>query len=283
MPEQKKVWLEVAVNGAAGTGYQPLIPITTSEIITQAVDCANAGATIIHMHVYNDAGQPTEDVDLYRRVIEGIKEQVDIIVYPTIALAGTAQQRYAPLEALASYGLLDWGVVDPGSVNIAHTSQVQNNLEGLTYVNPDSHIRHGLALAKRDKWRPAYAIYEPGFLRMGAALAQAADLEQQPIYRLMFSDNLLFGARPVEYALEFYAKMIEAELGPDAVWMISGLDADIRGLIEPAVNLGAHIRVGLEDAPFGCEMSNLQLVEETVSQIHQAGFEIVAPACAETE
>lgn len=278
MPEENRVWLEVAVNGAAGTEYQPLIPITTDNIIKQAVDCAKAGATIVHVHVYDDAGHPTEDVDLYRRVIEGIKEQVDIIVYPTVALSGTAEERYAPLEALASYGLLDWGVVDPGSVNIVHTLQAKNNVEGLSYVNPDSHIRHGLTLAERDNWRPAYAIYEPGFLRLGSALAQATNLRLQPIYRLMFSDNLLFGTRPSEYALEFYAKMIEAELGPNAVWMISGLDANIRGLIEPALNLGAHIRVGLEDAPFGCEMSNLQLVEEAVSQIQRAGFEIVTPS-----
>jgi uncharacterized protein (DUF849 family) len=278
MKKQNEAWLEVAINGVAGKGFQPLIPITPEEIINQAVDCAKAGATIIHTHVYDDKGQPTEDADLYRRVIEGIKEQVDIIVYPTVALSGTAQERYAPLEALASHGLLDWGVVDPGSVNISHTSQVQNDIDGISYVNPDSHIRHGLALAKRDGWRPAYAIYEPGFLRLGNALAQQAELDQTPIYRLMFSDNLLFGTRPTEYALEFYAEMIKEELGSDAVWMISGLDANIEQLIQPALDLGAHVRVGLEDAPFGCSKTNLQLVEDAVTKIDNAGFEIVAPA-----
>jgi uncharacterized protein (DUF849 family) len=280
MRNQKEVWLEVALNGAAGRAYQPLIPLSADDIIKQGVECAHAGASIIHTHVYDEGGRPTENVDLYRKVIEGIKEQVDIIVYPTLALSGTAEQRYAPIEALASLGLLDWGVIDPGSVNIMHQAQVLTEAEGLLYANPISHIRRGLALAERDGWRPAYASYEPGFLRLGAALAKTVNLVKQPIYRFMFSDNLLFGSKPTQFALEFYAKTIEAELGPDVDWMISGLDAEIHHLIKSALDLGAHVRVGLEDAPFGCSSTNVQLVESAVAQIEQSGYRIVAPTAS---
>ncbi len=277
MHNNHEVWLEVALNGAAGRAYQPLIPISASEIISQGIDCAHAGASVIHLHVYDDTGQPSENVDQYRRVIEGIKEKVDIIVYPTIALTGTAEQRYSPIEALAKYGLLDWGVVDPGSVNITHRSQIQSGEEGLLYNNPDAHIQHGLKLAERDNWRPAYAIYEPGFFRLGAAFAQTVRLAEPPVYRLMFSDNLLFGCKQTIHALEFYAQVIADELGNDADWMISGLDAHIQHLIAPALAMGAHIRVGLEDAPFGTLDTNVQLVEGAVNLIEQRGFSIVAP------
>ena len=76
---QKDVWLEVAINGAAGRGFQPLIPITIDDIVSESVECARSSASVVHIHVYDDSGQPSEDVELYRRAIEGIKEQVDII------------------------------------------------------------------------------------------------------------------------------------------------------------------------------------------------------------
>src|SRR3989475_8150042 len=103
---------------------------------------------------------------VYQRIIEGIRSQVDCIVYPTIPLAANmpAAERFAAVEALARGGLIEWSVIDPGSVNIA----------GYIYINPEEHVRHGLGLAARYGFRPAYAIYEPGFVRLGAALARAA-------------------------------------------------------------------------------------------------------------
>lgn len=263
------VWLEVALNGGAGKAFQPGIPMTPEAIISEGVACAKAGAAIIHLHVYNDDGEPVEDADIYSQVIEGIKRQCDAIVYPTLGLHGDLEQRYAPIKTLAERGLLEWGVVDPGSVNITHTSQVAAGADGLLYTNPDFHIRGGLELAAKDQWRPAYAIYEPGFVRLGAAIAEQILNLKTPIYRIMFSDNLLFGMPPSEYGLRFYAEHLAAVV-PNAPWMVSGLDADVQEIIPLALELGAHLRVGLEDAPFGCSQTNLELVESAVRSISES-------------
>lgn len=269
----KGLWLEVALNGAAGRAYQPLIPISVTEIIQEGIACAKAGASIVHLHAYDDTGKPCEDVDTYRRIIEGIKEHCDVIIYPTLSLTGSAEERHAPLIELAKLGLLEWGVIDPGSVNISHSLQVMSAADGIAYMNPDSHIRQGLELAARDNWRPAYAIYEPGFIRLGAAMAATITNIKTPIYRLMFSDNLLFGCKPSVEALNFYAGQLN-ETVPDAPWMLSGLDADISHIIKPAIELGAHIRVGLEDAPFGSQKSNVNQVEEAVDLIEKTGYSL---------
>jgi hypothetical protein len=179
-------WLEVALNGPWGRDRQPGIPVRTAEIVEQGIACAKEGAAIVHVHAYDEAsGRQRDDADLYARIIEGIRAKVDCIVYPTIPFGGehTAQTRFAAIEALAQRGLLEWAVVDPGSVNI----------EEFVYANPYDHIQHGLALAARHRFHPGYAVYEPGFLRMGAALARAAAVPQ-PIYRFMFSEgfNLAF-------------------------------------------------------------------------------------------
>lgn len=55
--------------------------------------------------------------------------------------------------------------------------------------------------------------------------------------------------------------------------MIAGLDVDIAPLITHAVERGGHVRVGLEDAPFGARKTNVQLVEDAVRLIRSAGKE----------
>jgi len=132
-------------------------------------------------------------------------------------------------------------------------------------------------LAVRDGWRPAYAIYEPGFARLGAAIADSVIGIKTPIYRIMFSDNLLFGMAPSEHGLQFYAQHL-TDVAPEAPWMVSGLDANIEKIMSPALELGAHIRVGLEDAPFGCQQSNLELVESAVAAVERSSRALATPS-----
>lgn len=255
-------WLEVALNGPWGRDRQPGIPVRTADIVEQGIDCAQEGAAIVHVHAYDEAsGRQRDDADLYARIIEGIRARVDCIVYPTIPFGGehTAQSRFAAIEALARRGLLEWAVVDPGSVNI----------EEFVYANPYDHIRHGLALAARHRFHPGYAIYEPGFVRMGAALARAAAVPQ-PIYRLMFSDGFNFGFPPAPYALEAYERLLTDE-APGAPWMVAGLAVDILPLAGAAAQRGGHVRVGLEDAPLGSTRTNLEWVGEARRAIESAG------------
>ena len=55
--------------------------------------------------------------------------------------------------------------------------------------------------------------------------------------------------------------------------MIAGLGVDVHPLIGEAVARGGHVRVGLEDAPFGCEATDVALVEEAVRLVRAAGGE----------
>lgn len=274
---KRPVWLEAAVNGAAGRALQPRIPVTPEEIIDDAVACAEAGAAIIHLHAYDANGAPVEDADIYSRIIEGVRTRIDAIVYPTLALKGDREVRLMPIRTLARRGLLDWGVVDPGSVNITHRMQASAGIDGVHYPNPDDHIRTALALAAADGWRPAYAIYEPGFARLGAAMAAATPGLKTPVYRVMFSDNLLFGMTPSRRGLDFYAAHLD-ETARGAPRMLSGLDANIDALIEPALALGFHVRVGLEDAPFGTDRANAELVTAAARRIEAAGCALARAA-----
>ena len=85
----RTVFIEAALNGPWSQSRQPLMPVTTSDLITDGINCARAGASIIHIHVYDpNTGKQFEDFDAYRAVIEGIRQYQDVFVCPTLPLCG---------------------------------------------------------------------------------------------------------------------------------------------------------------------------------------------------
>jgi uncharacterized protein (DUF849 family) len=266
-----KTWLEVALNGPWGKELQPGIPVRVADIIAEGRACAAEGAALVHVHAYDEAsGRQHDDADLYSRIIDGIRDRADCIVYPTIPLGAAGmspEQRFSAVEALARRGHLEVAVVDPGSVNI----------DRIVYANPEEHVRYGLALAARHRFHPGYAIYEPGFVRLGAALAREIAGVPQPIYRFMFSEHFRFGFPPAEYALDAYLRLLRDE-APGSPWMVAGLGVNALQLAAHAVARGGHLRVGLEDAPFGSQRSNVDWVRAGRRAVEAAGGQLASGA-----
>jgi 3-keto-5-aminohexanoate cleavage enzyme len=98
-----------------------------------------------------------------------------------------------------------------------------------------------------------------------------------PVYRFMFADEFCFGFPPRASYLDVHLQLL-AEYDASAPWMVAGLGVDIRPLIGAAVERGGHIRVGLEDRPWGVNETNRGLVEEAVHLVHAAGAEPATPA-----
>ena len=276
-----KVWIEAALNGAWTRERQPAIPISVEEIVADGIAAAKAGAAIIHLHAYDVAtGRQRDDYDIYAPIIEGIRAQVDAIVYPTLPITGSgyagelrsAQERYAHLERLAKNGLAEWGVIDPGSAVFTRSDQIARGEAGYTYFNPDEHFREGMRIAADYGVRPSYAIYEAGCTRLGAATAASMPKVPTPVYRFMFAEEFCFGFPPREHYLDTHLALLD-EVAPGAPWMVAGLGVDIRPLIAPAVAHSGHIRVGLEDRPWGVAETNRGLVEEAVRLVRAAGGE----------
>jgi uncharacterized protein (DUF849 family) len=93
----------------------------------------------------------------------------------------------------------------------------------------------------------------------------------------MFSDGLAFGFPPEEWALQAYRQLL-AQQAPGAAWMVAGLAVQIEPLIEAAVAAGGHVRVGLEDAPMGCELGNPTLAQRARARIEAAGGRLASTA-----
>ena len=96
----RKVWIEAALNGAWSRALQPGIPDTI-----ESMQVERAGAAIIHTHAYHNGGSQTFDWQVYARIIEGIREQVEVPVYPSypaILTSGTDATHHRTMSRPAS-------------------------------------------------------------------------------------------------------------------------------------------------------------------------------------
>ena len=164
--------------------------------------------------------------------------------------------------------------MDPGSVNFTPDNDDIGGKAGRHRINPEDHVRYVLDFAARHRLHPDFAIYEPGFLRAGAALARAAAHR----FRSTASCSATRSRSAFRPSLCAIGPIWRCwRKRPGAPWMIAGVSADIRPLIGETVARGGHIRVGLEDAPLGTKASNLEMVEEAVRMVREYGGEPASP------
>ena len=81
----EKLIITAAICGAEVTKeHNPNVPYTIEEIGKEAESAFNAGASIIHLHVREDDGTPTQGKDRFKVCIEEIMNRCpDIIILPS--------------------------------------------------------------------------------------------------------------------------------------------------------------------------------------------------------
>src|SRR5471030_2416327 len=79
---QGKVIISCAVTGAMHTPtMSDALPITPRQIADQAVEAAEAGAAILHLHARKpEDGEPTGSPDVYAQFLPIIKQRTDAVV-----------------------------------------------------------------------------------------------------------------------------------------------------------------------------------------------------------
>ena len=100
MRRSDKVIITCAITGSIHTPtMSPHLPITPAEIAKQAVDAAEAGAAMLHLHArIPETGKPSQDPALFAQFLPEIKRQTNAIINITTGggLGMTLEQRLAP-------------------------------------------------------------------------------------------------------------------------------------------------------------------------------------------
>ncbi|MDO8713496.1 MAG: 3-keto-5-aminohexanoate cleavage protein [Polynucleobacter sp.] len=226
------VIITVAMTGAIPRKKDcPGLPVTTSEQIEEIHKAFEAGATLAHIHVRNPDESPSSNPDLYAIVQEGIKKHcAGMIVQFSTGGRGRDQA--------ARGGMLfhrpDMASLATGSVNFPN---------GI-YENPPEFV-DGLAseMLKYDI-KPEIEIFDLAMLYNAANLIERGLLKAPAhVQFVMGVPNAMPARRSI---LEFLISELK-EIMPDATWTAAGIARYQLPVNEWTLELGGHVRTGLED------------------------------------
>jgi uncharacterized protein (DUF849 family) len=275
--EDQPVIIEVALNGVTSRERNPHVPQSPDEIAADAIACIDAGASVVHIHNAQMGLPVAETAARYAEALRPMRAaRPDAVLYPTMGGGTNISERYDHHRALAAEGIIDMGVIDPGSVNLASTADDGTPPEqGHVYVNSPGDIAYMMRVCRDHHLGPSFAIYEPGFLRTVLAYHRAGTLAAGSLTKFYFSDRGYFGggyplysAPAIPEALDLYCAMVRDDGLP---WGVAVLGGDLLStpVARLAVERGGHLRVGLEDDPSGAP--NVEQVQRAVACCAEVG------------
>ena len=256
--------------GAAYTGKNPAVPVTPAEIATSALEAAEAGAAVVHIHVRDPATKaPSMDLTLYREVVERIRERnADVILNLTTGAgarfipgaedpkrAGEGTTLSSPADRTRHLGEL--------KPEICTLDVATMNFNEHVFMNTPAHLRAMAAAARAAGAKPEIEVFDLGQIELARRLIAEGHLDEPPLFQICL--GISWGAPATPEALI----AMRNGLPPNAVWSGFGIARTEFPLAALAATLGGHVRVGLEDnlylAPGRLAPSNAALVEKAVS------------------
>lgn len=249
-PVSRAVIVTCAVTGSAPTFRKhPNIPITPEQIARQAVDAARAGAAMVHVHVRDPAtGLKSGRLDLYREVKERIEAGgVDVIVNLTCGyggrfVPGTSNPRHAD-EHLSD--LLGPEARTEHAVQlrpeVCSLDVATMNFGDQVFMNTAPHLRIMADRIREAGVKPEIEVFEAGHLRLAAQMIADGHLLRPAHFQFCLGIN--WGLPATREAIAFLLTM----LPPDSTWSAFGIAQHQFPIVGAAVELGGHVRVGLED------------------------------------
>lgn len=278
--------ITAAISGSGDTAKKsPHVPITPKQIAKEAIEVAKAGAAIAHIHVRDPkTGAPARDLNLYREVVERIREQeTDVVINLTTGMGGDLflgpdsdplklDQQYTDLigqnDRQKHVEMLRPEIcsLDCGSFNY--------NVGNYVYVSTTDMLRKGAARLKAIGVKPELEVFDLGHIWFAKEMQKEGLLEGQPLFQLCM--GIKWGA---EGTTRNMLTMME-NLPTDANWSAFGIGSMEMPIVAQAAAMGGNIRVGLEDNLYlekGVLATNAQLVEKSRIIVEAMGASIQTP------
>lgn len=227
-----RVIITAAITGSRITRKTaPNIPITPDEIVQSAIECWEAGAAIVHLHVRDpQTGLGTQDLDLFRQVVEKLRKETDLVLsLTTSGIPGRnlpVEERLEPLSLhpeLASF--------DAGSINLG----------GSVFINTPEFLDRAAEAMKRKGVKPEIEIFDSGMIVTTLRMLEEGKLDE-PLH-FQFVLGTPWGAPATPKALLHLLEHIP----PQSTWSVIGIGKGHLPMAMMGLIMGGHIRVGMED------------------------------------
>jgi uncharacterized protein (DUF849 family) len=271
----------------------PYCAITPEQIAASAVEAAQAGAAIVHIHVRDpETGAFSMATRHYREVVRHIRESgVDVLVNLTCGMGGyicigkeglkdtpaagtdfvTQEERMRHVVELCAEGRYrpDIATLDCGTLNFGDGNRA--------YISTPEYCRRGAAILREVGVKVELEIFDTGNLWMVKQMIKEGLIPAPAMIQLC--TGIPWG---VPADVGHLLAMVNS-LPPDCVWTSFAISRMQMPWVAQSILLGGNVRVGLEDNLYlsrGVYASNAQLVEKARTIIEAMGARVLSPAQA---
>jgi uncharacterized protein (DUF849 family) len=293
MRASNKVIISCAVTGSIHTpSMSDALPISPAEIARDAIDAANAGATILHLHARDpETGFPSPDPDVFLEFLPEIRQHTDAVINITtggsavmtveerIAAAKTLQPEVASLNmgsmnfnfAGAANRVTDWKFDWEREYVLGSADRIFSN----TFVQIETILRDLGATGTRFE----FECYDIGHLYSLAHFVERGLVESPLFIQGVF--GVLGGIGADHMNLHHMIAVADKLFGDQYYFSAFGAGRHQMGIITATALEGGFMRVGLEDSLFigrgQLASSNAQQVEKAVRIVKEMGREVATP------
>jgi len=260
-----KLIITACICGAEVTKeHNPTVPYTVEEIAREAKSAYAAGASIIHLHVREDDGTPTQSAERFKLCIDAIlKDCPDVIIQPSTggAVGMTNDERLQPITLNPEMATLDCGTCNFGGDDI--------------FVNTENMIIDFAQKMTARGIKPEIECFDKGMIDTALRLNRKGIIPSPMHFDFVLGVNggISSDARSLTFMVD--------SVPPGNTWTAAGIGKAQFPIAAMAIIMGGHVRVGYEDNVFlekgVLAKSNGQLVEKAVRIAKELGRPIATP------
>lgn len=266
----EKLIITAAICGAEVTKeHNPAIPYTVAEIAREAEAAMAAGASIIHLHVRDDDGTPTQSAARFEECIAAIREVCpEAIIQPSTggAVGMSNAERLQPVSLKPEMATLDCGTVNFGGDDI--------------FVNSENTIIEFAEKMLELKVKPEIEVFDKGMIDT------AIRLQKKGFIAAPMHFNFVLGVNGGISASLRDLTFLQGSIPTGSTFTVSGIGRAQFQMAAASIIAGGHVRVGFEDNIYlekgVLADSNGELVAKAVRLAKELGRVVATPAEART-
>ena len=226
----EKLIITVACTGAMTTKENtPYLPTDPQEIAEEVYLAYQAGASVAHIHVRTAEGKATMDLERFRETVGLVREKCDIIVNMTSSggLGFTDEERILPHTVLKP----DMGTFDAGSMNF---------YQGVFLNSPTFLEKLGTAY-NENGIKPEVEVFDAGMVWNAKRLLKDGFLKAPIHFQCCMHvwGGMEGNARNLVHLVDSFPE--------GSTWSAFGCGPTANLITAMAINMGGHVRVGMED------------------------------------
>ena len=260
----EKLIITAAICGAEVTKEQnPNVPYTVEEIVREAKSAVDAGAAIVHLHVREDDGTPTQSRQRFQECEEAIyKACPNVILIPSTggAVGMTPDER---LQSTDTTPIPEMATLDCGTCNFG--DEIFDNTMPTMRAFGKRMMEKGI--------KPEYECFEMGHLDTILTMARKGEVPGAPM-----QFNFVLGVPGCTPATVGNLNWLVSNIPAGSTWTATGIGRHAFTLAAPAIMMGGNVRVGFEDNLYlergVLAKSNGELVAKVVRMAKELGRSI---------